>query len=93
MSYEIRYHPNLRKKFATSKSRSGTIWGVRCLIVAAVLALIIGVRTSDLWVNFMIPGEPTKTLSAVETFGENLKEGASFESAFQSFCIEIVSTD
>ena len=91
MSYEMQYHPNMCKQFTISKRRNGTVWGVSCLLVVAVLALIMGSRTSDLWWKFMIPGETTKTISAVEAFAENLKTCDSFESAFRSFCVEIVS--
>ena len=93
MSYEIRYHPALFKKFAARKKYRRRSWVLRSMLVAAIVALIIGIRTTDAWKNLLIPGDPSKTVSAAGNFEQNLKEGVSFETAFRTFCFEVVSKD
>ena len=93
MSYELRYQPNLCKKFPTSKHYCGRAWIKMSILVIGIVALIIGFRTSDVWKKFMIPGDPAKTVFAAENFEQNLKEGVSFETAFRTFCFEVVSKE
>ena len=93
MSYEIQYHPNLCREFKKVKVPRNSIWIKRYFLLAGILLLLFGIRNIDACWDFLIPGETSKTIEAVESLEENLKEGVSLPSAFQTFCFEIISMD
>ena len=93
MSYEIRYHMNLCKELPLRSKRKNSFGFIKWTILLGTLLLGVYLRSNDFWRNFWIPGDPTVTSHAVETFSDNLKEGVPLDTAFRTLCWEIAGND
>lgn len=93
MSYKTRYHLSFTQKFSFSNKRKIAFKFISCTVILGMLLLGLHLRDTEFWREFMIPGDPAETLSAVESFAGSIIEGATFDSAFREFCVDLVQDD
>ncbi len=92
MAYSIAYSPETSKKFPTGvKSRNKSWW---FLAVGLATVLAIACYCTDVLGtvrDFLIPGDPEITQSAMRDFIADIRDGEAVGSAFTAFCKEIIS--
>lgn len=87
MGYNIRYGQSMTKEFVDESKWRGV--HTRFTVLIAVIALIIAVALSDGGAalrKWILPGDPTVTEQAVQTFMDELSDGAGFRDAVAAFC-------
>ena len=88
MSYKISYTPEDTKRYPLMRKRKPFPW-LKCVTVIFVIAAALWVKKQDI-PEFLIPGDPDITKSAVQTMVSEVREGESLEDAVFVFCKEIL---
>ena len=91
MAYRVEYGPREPKK----TSRLWTQPRMQIFTAVFLLIFLLGVRQT--WPEgtaklkeFLLPGKPASTETALQNFVVNLKEGSGIGDAFTTFCQEII---
>ena len=90
MSYETKYHPHLCKGLPLKTRKRDATKKIKWILLVCLLMAGINFHSRVFWKEFLIPGDAEHTISAIETFAENIKSGNSLGVAFHDFCLEII---
>ena len=91
MAYTIQYSPENNKKYPTMAIRKRWNWLVATFLLAIAFALgWIGMKERTALKEFLLPGDPEKTESAVTTMVSDIREGTNVGEAITDFCLEIL---
>ncbi len=91
MSYNITYDPQQKKRYpAKRKPSKGPYRAAVLLLLAALALLLANPRLSKPLRNFLLPGDPQVTKTAIDSMAEDLRTGESLGDAVTAFCREII---
>ena len=94
MSYRIEYGPAIPSRYVTRNSflrlRSMT---AACLLLFCLTVRHVFPEGSEKLRQILLPGEPSVTQQAVETFMSNIRNGEDFTDSLTTFCEYIVIHD
>lgn len=91
MGYTVHYQPEENRRYPGVR-KPKTISGKKILISTLLVLLLIAV-----WVwaepigNFLLPGNPQVTKTAINNMVEGMQEGTSLADAITVFCQEIIT--
>ena len=88
MSYKINYTPEDIKRYPISAKRQSIKWGKYSVLILGLLAAF--------WMkmngvpDFLIPGDPEITRTAVETMVSDMQAGEPVDEAVFAFCKTVI---
>ena len=88
MPYKIQYSPETTQRYPTINVSRQVKWG-RWIVAIMLIGGSIWIRFKGV-PDFMIPGDPDITKSAVEMMVSNLRAGVNLADALTAFCQEIL---
>ena len=88
MAYKIRYGVNRHDRKKRGVARR--IW-LPFLLAACLLVTVWLIEMKNISLDWLLPGDPEVTASALESLRENLAAGEPFGEAVTAFCREIIN--
>ena len=88
MPYKIQYSPETTQRYPAINVSRQVKWG-RWIVAILLIGGSVWIRFKGV-PDFMIPGDPDITKSAVEMMVSNLRAGVNFADALTVFCKEIL---
>ena len=88
MAYKIQYTPQEQYRYPLKKQKAKPVrWGMWLLVAVLVISTIVACKGVP---EFLIPGDPVVTKSAVQEMISQMKAGTDAYDAFAVFCKRII---
>lgn len=91
MGYRISYgQAQIREEIPDKPEGKIPKWVISTLVVVAAVIIGIYMIGPIRLLEFMLPGDPAVTHSALESFADNIRDGERLGTAVTTFCQEII---